>query len=38
MIPIDKNRNTRKCEEHKTISLISHAAKIIQSAEWKAKW
>ncbi|XP_075213640.1 uncharacterized protein LOC142319852 [Lycorma delicatula] len=29
MIPIEKKRNTKKCEEDRTISLISHAAKVL---------
>lgn len=29
MIPIPKKSNTRRCGEHRTISLISHAAKIL---------
>src|SRR6266576_1795586 len=29
MIPIPKKQGTRKCEEYRTISLISHAAKIM---------
>ena len=28
MIPLEKKTNTNKCEEHRTISLISHASKI----------
>ncbi len=28
MIPLEKKKNTNKCEEHRTISLISHASKI----------
>ena len=28
MIPLEKKTNTSKCEEHRTISLISHASKI----------
>ena len=28
-IPIPKTSNTTKCEEHQTISLISHACKIL---------
>lgn len=29
MIPIPKKRNTKRCEEHRTLSLISHTAKVI---------
>ena len=29
LIPIEKKANTNKCEEHRTISLISHASKIM---------
>ena len=32
MIPIGKKKNTKKCEEHRTLSLISHAAKILLRA------
>lgn len=29
MIPLEKKPNTTKCEEHRTISLITHASKIM---------
>ena len=29
VVPIEKKSNTFKCEEHRTISLISHASKVI---------
>ena len=29
LVPIEKKRNTFECEEHRTISLISHASKVI---------
>ena len=28
IIPLEKKTNTNKCEEHRTISLISHASRI----------
>ena len=32
MIPLKKKFNTNKCEEHRTISLISHSSKITLKA------
>ncbi|XP_075230319.1 uncharacterized protein LOC142329530 [Lycorma delicatula] len=29
MVPVEKKSNTLKCEEYRTTSLISHAAKIL---------
>lgn len=29
MVPLEKKRNARKCKDYRTISLISHAAKVL---------